>query len=146
VTLTSTASVRTNNNEAIGLFAQSIGGGGGTGGYSLSGGVKTGSTGLTIGIGGSGGEGMTGGTVTLTNSGTVITDGLAAHAILAQSIGGGGGDGGMALNATSKPPAPNSAATSTHRVAITVGGFGDSGGDGGAVNVIFSIVVPLFGD
>jgi len=69
--------------NAIGIFAQSVGGGGGsgTGGFLWWGGDQ-------------GGPGGTGGNVTVTNTGTVATYGDFSAAVLAQSVGGGGGVGG----------------------------------------------------
>lgn len=134
VTVNNTAIIHTNSEEAVGILAQSIGGGGGSGGMATNGALKSGDSGISVGIGGSGGTGLTGGTVTVNNSSIVITDGLAAHALLAQSIGGGGGVGGMAVSAILLPPKSDSD-TSVTRVAINVGGSGGDGGAGGAVNV-----------
>ncbi len=136
VNLTNTAQVQTFGEEAVGLLAQSIGGGGGNGGSTFAGGTKTGDTGINIGIGGVGGSGMTGGDVTAINRGIVVTHGLAAHALLAQSIGGGGGDGGMAMNMIMGLNTASPNANSSTRVAVNVGGNGGSGGDGGTVNVL----------
>jgi uncharacterized protein with beta-barrel porin domain len=101
------------------LVGQSIGGGGGIGGA----GAANNPTGLALG--GSGGASGAGGTVTLdiTTSSHITTSGAGAHAIVAQSIGGGGGIGGdasvgvFALNPTGH------------------GGIGGSSGSGGAVAV-----------
>ena len=69
--------------EAKGIFAQSVGGGGG----SASG------VGGAISLGGSGGAGGSGNTVTVVNGGSVQTLGQRGDAIFAQSVGGGGGSG-----------------------------------------------------
>lgn len=61
---------------AYGILAQSIGGGGGTGGQF---------TGLFGGASGSGGKGGSGDDVTVTNTGTITAKGIAANGILAQS-------------------------------------------------------------
>ena len=93
----------TESGGGIGIMAQSIGGGGGSmaggGGGSKLGGDGTGST---------------GGTVTVTNSGAISTAGADAHGILAQSIGGGGGQGRNSVG-----------------LFLAVGGTGGAGGDGG---------------
>jgi hypothetical protein len=47
--------------------------------------------GLSLTIGGQSGSSGTGGSVNVLASGPITTSGLDAHAILAQSIGGGGG-------------------------------------------------------
>ncbi|EGF91748.1 outer membrane autotransporter barrel domain protein [Asticcacaulis biprosthecium C19] len=102
--------ITTQGVRARGIFAQSIGGGGGTGGDS----------GGLVSIGGTGGSGAlsTGGAVTVTNSGSVTTTGAVSSAIQAQSIGGGGGDGGTSGS-----------------VLLSIGGAGSGGGDGGTVTV-----------
>ncbi len=83
--------VATEGNAAYGLYAQSIGGGGGTGvGASVDSQVNKGLT-LNLNVGGRGGVGAHGGDVTIENRGTVATAGIEAHAVVAQSIGGGGG-------------------------------------------------------
>ncbi len=83
--------VATQGDAAYGLSAQSIGGGGGTGvGASVNSMAGKGIT-LNLNVGGSGGSGAQGGAVTVENRGTVTTTGVEAHALVAQSIGGGGG-------------------------------------------------------
>lgn len=124
------AQLRTYADGSIGILAQSVGGGGGTGGMATGGGFKSGHTGLSIAIGGKGGKGMTGGRVTAANSGVIITDGVGSHGILAQSLGGGGGIGASAINMIVK----NSVESAT-RVAVTVGGDGGEGARGGDVEV-----------
>ncbi|WP_143747308.1 autotransporter outer membrane beta-barrel domain-containing protein [Marinibacterium profundimaris] len=80
----------THGHRAIGLLAQSIGGGGGVGGATSAGNIHT----LTFG--GQGGGAGNGGAVTLDlgDEISVGTGGNGAHAIVAQSIGGGGGIAG----------------------------------------------------
>ena len=77
-------------------------------------------------LGGSGSGGGKGGTVTLNLGGTIKTgidgSGDGSHGVVAQSIGGGGGEGGFAVSVS--PVA-----------AVGVGGKGGTGGDGGSVNV-----------
>ncbi|AJY45688.1 hypothetical protein TM49_08355 [Martelella endophytica] len=113
VYVTNTAVITTNGAEAHGIVAQSVGGGGGIGqnGY-----------GFLSAIGGKGGNGGDGGTVTVTNPGTINTNGDYASAIIAQSIGGGGGTGGKA-------------SSTGILVSIAVGGQGGGGGDGGSVTL-----------
>ncbi len=91
--------ISTSGGDAIGLEAQSIGGGGGNGGDAIARTLAIGvpeipTVAFSAAIGGSGGGGGLGNTVTVTNTGTIATTGDAAHGILAQSIGGGGGNGG----------------------------------------------------
>ena len=126
----SSAQVRTSGDEAIGILAQSIGGGGGNGGMASSGGTKNGDSGISVSIGGGGGQGMTGGLVTVDNSGVIITKGINAHGVLAQSLGGGGGNGGMAINSIGKVNSEDST-----RLAVSIGGNGGEGAAGGKVTV-----------
>src|SRR5690606_29472291 len=86
------------------IVVQSIGGGGGVAGTSTAKGAK-GDGSLQIAVGGSGGIGGAGGTINLNMSGQadvstgglsagqVSTSGNVAYGLLAQSIGGGGGQG-----------------------------------------------------
>ncbi len=77
------------------ILAQSIGGGGGKGGAASTATTvttndpNTGYSG-SIDVGGSGGAGGNGGNVTVTNTGTLITEGALSNGIVAQSIAGGG--------------------------------------------------------
>jgi hypothetical protein len=107
VEVTSSGTIFTRGRGSIGIFAQSVGGGGGAG--STSGGL--------VALGGSGGTGGNGGTVTVTNRGTVITIGADSHGLLAQSIGDGGGYGGDSGGL------------------VALGGDGASGGYGGSVTL-----------
>jgi hypothetical protein len=99
------ANLVTHGDFSRGILAQSIGGGGGTGGFSAG----------LIALGGDGAGGGIGGVVTVTASGSIHTFGANSEGILAQSIGGGGGNGGGAAGLAS------------------LGGTGGSGGKGGTV-------------
>ena len=118
-TVTNTANLGTTGYAAHGILAQSIGGGGGAAG--MSGGF--------LAIGGDGAASYTadGGTVTITQSGNVQTAGDAATAIVAQSIGGGGGSGAGSAGI------------------ISVGGSGSAGGSGGEVQVTLNGEVGVSG-
>ncbi len=117
------ATISTEGNGATGILAQSIGGGGGNGG--VSGALGIGAFGLAVTLGGSGAGGATAGTVTVVNSNIVSTKGSEASAIVAQSIGGGGGRGGAAL----------SGAGGVVGAAVALGGTGGAGSDGDVVSV-----------
>jgi hypothetical protein len=83
----------TEGQAASGIFAQSIGGGGGQAG-SISGGLSAfnpWNIGLGVAFGRDGGSAGDGGRVSVTSSGEIVTHGEAAVAVFAQSIGGGGG-------------------------------------------------------
>lgn len=112
--------------NARGIVARSIGGGGATGGSTQGGFVSA---------GGSGGNAGDGGPVTVTNarSGSVTTHGAFGTGIDAMSIGGGGGDAGIAR------------AISVGPLGVSLGGSGGGGRSGGAVSVGNSGVVATFG-
>ncbi|NJC09008.1 hypothetical protein GGQ62_002006 [Polymorphobacter fuscus] len=115
--------VATAGTGAMGIIAQSIGGGGGAGGNATS---------NEDALGGDAGAGGNGGTATLTLAGTVITRGSQAGAALSQSIGGSGGVGGSANG--------NGA-----EVTVTIGGNGNSGGIGGVANATNAALLTTFG-
>ena len=120
-----TGLIQTFQDNSTGILAQSIGGGGGNGAFSLSAAGGSGD-GLNQSVGGSGGMGGKGGLVTVTNAGQIQTDGALSYGIYAQSIGGGGGKGGFSVAGTF---------TSGAGLTTTVGGTGGNGGVGGDVVV-----------
>ena len=77
--------------NAIGLYAQSIGGGGGGGSVSIADAEQRTAVRGSLQIGGSGGSGGDDGNVNLNNSGTIVTTGMQSHGLFGQSLGGGGG-------------------------------------------------------
>ena len=97
--------------DAAGIYAQSVGGGGGNG--ALGAGV--------VGVGGSGGAAGNGASVFVENfqsiTHSVCGNCIEAPTIFAQSVGGGGGDGGASGGL------------------IAVGGHGGGGGNGDLVTV-----------
>ncbi|WP_139364433.1 hypothetical protein [Ochrobactrum sp. P6BS-III] len=104
------ATILTEKDFSNGIFAQSIGGTGGSAGASSN---------LLVSLIGSADNGGSGGKVNVTNGGTIETHGVASRGIMAQSIGGGGGAGGTAAGL----------------VALALGGVGSNGGSGGEVSV-----------
>ncbi|WP_157015544.1 autotransporter outer membrane beta-barrel domain-containing protein [Mesorhizobium xinjiangense] len=89
VTLSMSGIIHTTGIDAHGIVAQSIGGGGGIGG------AGTVTTNTPLKFGGQDGASGDGGDVALHLSGlSVTTEGNGAHAVIAQSIGGGGGIAG----------------------------------------------------
>ncbi|ESQ75909.1 autotransporter outer membrane beta-barrel domain-containing protein [Asticcacaulis sp. AC402] len=146
VNVLNTGSIGTEGARSLGIFAQSVGGGGGAGGASgamtLS---SSNSINTTLNVGGKGGTGGLGGDVEVTNTGLIETIGEDGAAILAQSIGGGGGRGGMAgvslgqfLEWQGGVSSANGFGTNTYNVSLSLGGFGGSGEHGGAVTVLNS--------
>lgn len=106
---------------AIGLLAQSVGGGGGLGGQGNAGaGVLIGRS-LEMAVGGSGGMGGNGGDVDVTTGLDVVTEAERAYGVVAQSVGGGGGIGAVA--------------STNALLSLAIGGQGGVAGDGGAVSV-----------
>ncbi len=140
VSTTNSGLILTLGTDSIALVAQSVGGGSGAGGAGDSLAVandpedenpddptspKPGKTlGVAIGVGGKGGTGGNGGTVTLNNSGGIVTSGDGAEGYYAQSVGGGGGTAGGGVA---------NAGGNTLTVAVSLGGSGGAGGDGGNV-------------
>lgn len=118
------SSITTYGDRSYGLIAQSIGGGGGSGGASINAALAGGAS-ISQSVGGEGGAGQQADTVYLWNDGTIKTSGSAASALVAQSIGGGGGNGGYSLGASA----------SMWTFGMSVGGSGGSGGTGSTVNV-----------
>jgi len=113
VDLNTGTSIETLGSAAVGVLAQSTGGGGGTStGSTISSSlfsdiansvvdsVSPGSTShignVTLNVGSADGAAGDGGSVVVNNHGTITTNGNDAPAVLAQSIGGGGGVGGSA--------------------------------------------------
>ncbi|HKT79156.1 MAG TPA: autotransporter domain-containing protein, partial [Vicinamibacterales bacterium] len=99
--------ILTGGADAYGIFAQSVGGGGGTGGNAYQGfegqfllrkfDRSKFAKSVKFVLGGSGGSSGEGGAVFVSQSGTVTTTGIGSHAIFAQSVGGGGGAGGSGV-------------------------------------------------
>jgi hypothetical protein len=155
LTGTGAASVQTDGNDATGILLQSVGGGGGNGGYAVSVAVAAGpvSGSLSVGVGGSGGSGGTGGEVRvgqidgsgqLTNagfSGNVVTEGERSTGMMFQSVGGGGGNGGIAVAA-----AGGGSLYFSGDISVGVGGSGATGGAGGLVRVFTNSSVTTLGD
>ena len=110
---------------SIGIVAQSIGGGGGSAGFTGQVAYNGGS--LNNQVGGTGGNGGNGGNVTVTSTGSIITSGDNSIAVLAQSIGGGGGNGAITLTGST-----NGSITGTD---LDVGGF-NSGGTQGSMGTV----------
>jgi uncharacterized protein YhjY with autotransporter beta-barrel domain len=143
--------------DSVGILAQSIGGGGGTGGGSDAAATigplsqledalnkPSDSYSANISIGRGGGAGGAGGAVSAINSGTIVTRGIRAYGVLAQSIGGGGGSGGAANAAANSVLGGGDIKTedgkvspigNTYSATVSVGGGGGIGGAGGTVGV-----------
>ncbi|MEQ1955911.1 hypothetical protein [Mesorhizobium sp. CN2-181] len=125
VTSTATVGVTTKGSRAFGIVAQSIGGGGGLAAAGAASEIHTPDNGPALNIGGQGNAKGDGGTVNLTLPGTgyITTSGYGSHAIIAQSIGGGGGYGGDASGPISLTPRVQSTGSGNGgEVSVTIDG------------------------
>jgi len=119
--------------NSTGIFAQSIGGGGGNGGSATS--VAFGPNfSIGVAVGGSGGDGGIGELLTINNSGSVFTEGVNAHGIFAQSVGGGGGSGGNAFSFSATAPVIPEVPVAIN-ASVAIGGEGGDGGNGGIIDI-----------
>lgn len=124
----------THGERAHGVVAQSVGGGGGYGGDA------NGKSSNALAIGGLGGNGGDGGDVTVIRTGTITTTGKDSIAIIAQSVGGGGGFGGAGFGrfgADDDGGGPNAIGFNTP---------GGTKGTGGKVTIIQSGEIETDGD
>ncbi len=140
VKVTSKAIVETAGASSVGILAQSIGGGGGNGGMARSGGLKSATNGVNVSVGGSGGSGMSSSSVIVENQNQIYTNGEGSHGVLAQSLGGGGGNAGMTINTLLYESAD------VNRFAVSIGGSGGDGSRSGPVNVTNNGVIGTFGN
>ena len=151
------SSILTKGDGSAGIYVQSLGGSGGSGGSASTiqlGGSGTASVNLAATIGGKAGSGGTSGNVSVTNSANIqtglitkpaeiknskgelinweseIVTGNYSYGIYAQSVGGGGGDGGSSL--TAQVAAGKTAAVNG---GVNIGGGAGSGNSAGNVTV-----------
>jgi hypothetical protein len=122
--------------DAVGILAQSIGGGGGTGGSAAAKSLGLPADDIPtitadFAIGGSGGDGGSGQAISVSNAGQIQSAGDVSYGVLAQSIGGGGGSGGDATAAAYAIEGE----MPTIKLALSLGGSGGGGGNGGSVTV-----------
>ncbi|HVY86554.1 MAG TPA: hypothetical protein VG943_15580 [Caulobacterales bacterium] len=140
-----TGDVVTLGYAAIGVFAQSVGGGGGVGGSASEG------TYGSIALGGDGGSASNGGIVELVLNGNIATEGDFAHGVFAQSVGGGGGlAGGVSTATYSYGVDPFGQLNIDTGMVVSVGNFGmggsgGAGGDGQSVTVASNGSISTFG-
>jgi len=126
--------VTTQGNSATGALIQSLGKGGGAAGNDIQAGL---SLELNHDLGSSGGGGGDGGVVDFTNHASITTGGHDADAILAQSVGQGGGHSSNIVDVNVGTQ------LSTYG---NQGASGGDGGDGGQVTVISSGALTTSGD
>ncbi len=90
--------IETEGEGSVGVFAQSVGGGGGTAGDVEEAFIAPWADlniGVGVGVQEAAGAGGNGGSVTVNADGTIATKGAKAHGIVAQSVGGSGGIAGI---------------------------------------------------
>ena len=150
VAVTNLGILSVTGNQSVGIFAQSVGGGGGTGGAGVAGNASlasdaSGVTQLSVGVGGAGGTAGTGSDVQVINNGGITSTQNASsdaqmYGIFAQSVGGGGGSGGIGIggNVTS--------GTDSKSLDVGIGGTGKGGGTGGTVSVSNTADIATAGD
>ncbi|WP_153001052.1 autotransporter outer membrane beta-barrel domain-containing protein [Thiomicrospira sp. XS5] len=142
--------VTTLGSHAYGVLAQAVGGGGGTGGAASGYDASIGFD-FNTSVGGAGSKGGTGGQpdvilsdTEVVTSGSVATNGnftpdysaVDAHGVVAQSIGGGGGNGGQSVADALTVAVPTGEDVSVDAsVTTSVGGAAGTGGGGSIVNV-----------
>ncbi|MEC9250212.1 MAG: autotransporter outer membrane beta-barrel domain-containing protein, partial [Pseudomonadota bacterium] len=90
-----------------------------------------------------GGDGGDGGDVVVNNTGQIVTRGDNAHGIVAQSIGGGGGNASMGFALTGEPTTFVTSNTLSALIGATGGGVG---GTGGSVTVNHSGDITVLGE
>ncbi len=129
VHVTNSAAITANGAQGVGILAQSVGGAGGNGGFSISGGASFSADTVTQSVGGAGGAGGNAGAVTVTNNlgGMITTNGAMAYGVIAQSVGGSGGNGGFAID--------GNVSLGGKATSIVGGGAGGTGGSAGVVQV-----------
>ncbi|WP_291845493.1 hypothetical protein [Maricaulis sp.] len=151
VLVNSSADIRTMRERSVGILAQSVGGGGGSGGFAATLGTNlipqenispsNPANAFAVNVGGSGGTGAVGNRVDVINTGLIATQGTLSHGIQAQSVGGGGGDGGMVANIRMDAIGGN-----TRTMDINIGGSGSTGGRGGFVGVTNNSLIYTTGE
>ncbi|MDE1571198.1 autotransporter outer membrane beta-barrel domain-containing protein [Aquabacter sediminis] len=132
VVLDSGAPITTAGLISPGIVAQSIGGSGGAGGFSAG---AAGSIvfAADVTLAGNGGSGGGSGAVKVTSNSLVTTSYDQSIGILAQSIGGNGGNGGFAL--------AGAGSTGGGDAKVSVGGAAATGGSGGSGQTAGSVTV-----
>ncbi|MCK5041177.1 MAG: autotransporter outer membrane beta-barrel domain-containing protein [Sphingomonadales bacterium] len=132
VTVNNEGAITIVGDGSFGIYAESVGGGGGKGNFSISNSLDAGpvASSVNTSVGGDGGASGHGGSVIVANNNDINTNGDYGSGIYASSTGGGGGHGGFsgAFSADFSLEASGDITTS-------VGGKGGAGGDGGAITV-----------
>lgn len=136
INITNSGDITTTGDLSNGINAQSVGAGGGHGGGTV--GTAGPGNEITLSLGGKGGSQGNGGDVTVNSGGTLTLSGKGSIGIIAQSIGGGGGE--VSLLGTAFSPGGDAESDYDHGLlpsvpGIKIGGSGGAGGNGGLVTV-----------
>ena len=128
--------IATKGDRSMGVVAQSLGGGGGNGGMNITGQLsysdeKGGN--VSFGLGGFGGTGGDSGVVNSTVKANILTEGSESHGVVAQSLAGGGGNGGLNVSGGLSYSSQQSSSVAS----IGIGGFGGGGGNAESVTLAF---------
>ncbi|MBD8891003.1 autotransporter outer membrane beta-barrel domain-containing protein [Roseibium litorale] len=148
VTGNNSGSISTWSSQSLGILAQSIGGGGGSGGNVTDVAASLGSTAASVGVGvgGSGGRGADAGSVTITQSGSILTQGAQSHGAVAQSVAGGGGHGGNVHSySVSAGTGGSSSGGKAFSPSVAVGGSGGAGGTASSVSLTNTGTIVTYG-
>ncbi|WP_206749537.1 autotransporter outer membrane beta-barrel domain-containing protein [Synechococcus sp. UW105] len=136
VSITNAADIQTTGANAIAIYAQSVGGGGGEASLATPSSAEGNTISGTLQVGGTAGGGGSAGNVSVTNNGIVITKGSQSHGVFSQSVGGGGGRISIAT--------PSASAGTD--ASISFGGSGGDGGNASNVSVTNSGVIDVSGN
>ena len=143
ISLNNSGSIKVTGIGSDAIIAQSIGGGGGRAGNSSAQG-NTAEDQYSLVLGGNGGSGGDAGRIHINNqnTGAITVAESGGHALLVQSIGGGGGQAGLASNQASDNQADkdknlldSNGATGKKSIKMALGGKGGAGGHGGEINI-----------
>jgi hypothetical protein len=141
VSVTNRAAISTAGDGSTGIYAQSISGGGGDAQFSAAGTVgvasSDGSLNVSLSLGGDGGAGAEAGGLYVENDAAIITVGAFAHGVDAQSVGGDGGGGGVAVSGTLQ---------GNGSVAVAIGGTGGAAGAAGDIYLYNEGAIRVSGD
>lgn len=129
------SSTITYGDQSAAIIAQSIGGQGGKGELTVSVAAGPGAGAGALGtIGGKGGDGAK---VTIDTAGVITTHGNGSIAVLASSVGGEGGEGGLTITG---------AGSTTASIAGSVAREGGAGGNAGEVSVVNAAAISTNGN
>ena len=141
-----TATIHTTGADSEGIFAQSVGGGGGSGGFSgaVSVSATNANAALGVSVGGKGGAGGNASTVNVSSFDNILTEGKGSAGILAQSLGGGGGNGGFSFAGTFIGSIADGGTAAA--ISVAVGGSGNAAGNSSTVTVSSAGIIETNGE